>query len=85
MTDRPFFTPPLTVPKKVAEVWMSFDNEDGYWHLEIDPGSGLTFRRRAHRPGVLMNEALGWANDRGLDIHFVRADITKQVPREEAT
>lgn len=78
-----YFTPPLMVPKKVADIYIVFTEDR--WHLTIHtpdrnvcwsavPGSG---------PGVLLNAALGWATDRGLNIHFVAADITKQVPREE--
>ena len=83
--NKPFFTPPLTVPKKVASVHI-FTN-DGQWHCEIDVDGGRSvvwYVKPGALPGVLLNKAVQWASDRGLAISFVTADITKQVPREGA-
>lgn len=77
------FTPPLTVPVKVAEI--SIVHFDRRWHLTIDGPDGQACWQTVvdGRPGCLLNKALQWANDRGLNVYFVNADITKQVPRQE--
>ncbi len=85
MTDKPYFTPPLTVPEKVCDVWIIF--HDNIWSCTIEPPNGcrsvVWTMKEGDRPGALLNRALKWAKDRGLDMNFVTANITKQVPREE--
>ena len=83
--NKPFFTPPATVRKRVADVSILF--HDGRWECEIDVDGGRSvvwYVKPGALPGVLLNKAVQWASDRGLAISFVTADITKQVPREGA-